>query len=131
MEKENIIKNFYKCWDSRDRELYEKTISKQIVDHDSNPNIIGNDFDKIWNLLSSLDGLTMDHKIEQMYKLEENKIFVRWDATAQHIGSLMGIPATNKTVYYSGHDIFKLNDENMIIEIWHIEQLLQMMEQLK
>ena len=41
------------------------------------------------------------------------------------------MPASNKTAYYAGHDIFQLNGKGQITEIWHIEQIFQLMQQLK
>ncbi|MEZ9820049.1 ester cyclase [Shewanella sp. 10N.286.45.A1] len=50
---------------------------------------------------------------------------------AKHVGDFFGMPASNKTAYYAGHDIFQLNGKGQIIEIWHIEQIFQLMQQLK
>ena len=62
--------------------------------------------------------------------LENGKIMVRWEATAKHTAEVFGHPATQKTVYFNGHDILKV-EHGKITELWHIEQLLQLNSQLQ
>lgn len=50
--------------------------------------------------------------------------------TAKHTGDFLGIPTTNRAVNFVGHDLLKVQD-GKIIEIWHVEDLAGMFEQLK
>lgn len=130
-DKEQIINVFYDAWDSGSREMYEQVIAKDLIDHDRNPMVKASDFDGMWGLVQSLQGLKMKHNIKQIHFLENNKVMVRWNASAKHVGDFFGMPASNKTAYYAGHDIFQLNDKGQITEMWHIEQIFQLMQQLK
>ena len=130
-DKEQVINAFYDAWDSGNREKYEQVIARDLIDHDRNPMVKASDFDGMWGLVQSLQGLDMKHNIQQIHFLENNKVMVRWNASAKHVGDFFGMPASNKTAYYAGHDIFQLNGKGQITEIWHIEQIFQLMEQLK
>lgn len=129
--KDEMINAFYDAWDSGSREKYENIISKKLIDHDRNPMSKHSDFDGMWQLLQSLQGLEMEHNIEQTHHLEGNKVLVRWLASAKHTGDFFGMPATQKTAYYVGHDILQLHPSGQITEIWHVEQIFQLMQQLK
>ena len=130
-DKEQVINTFYDAWDSGNRENYEQVIARDLIDHDRNPMVKASDFDGMWGLVQSLQGLDMKHNIQQIHFLENNKVMVRWNASAKHVGDFFGMPASNKTAYYAGHDIFQLNGKGQITEIWHIEQIFQLMQQLK
>ncbi|MBW2241607.1 MAG: ester cyclase [Deltaproteobacteria bacterium] len=60
---------------------------------------------------------------------KDGKLVVRWTISADHTGDVFGVPATGKTVIFSGHDILQIRD-GKFAELWHIEQLFQLNAQL-
>lgn len=129
--KKQAVINFYDAWSFKTREKYENIISEKLKDHDRTPMAQGTDFEAMWDLMQSLKGLETKYNIEQIHFLEANKIMIRWQAAAKHVGNLFGMPASNKTAYYAGHDILQLDGNGKISEIWHVEQIFQLMKQLK
>ena len=112
------------------RYLLEESTSKN-SNYDRSPMAEGTDYEAILQLGKSLKGLSeMNHNLVQVHFLEDGKVMVRWEATAKHTGEAFGYPATQKTVYFNGHDILKL-EGGKITELWHIEQLLQLTYQLQ
>lgn len=126
-----ILDDFYRFWETGDESLLEASTSKNLKDYDRNPTAEGSDYEAILELGKSLKGLSeMNHNLVQVHYLEEGKVMVRWEATAKHSGEVFGYPPTQKTVYFNGHDILKMED-GKIKELWHIEQLLQLSYQLQ
>ncbi|MEZ9819305.1 hypothetical protein AB4238_01580 [Shewanella sp. 10N.286.45.A1] len=82
-DKEQVINAFYVAWDSGNREKYEQVIARDLIDHDRNPMVKASDFDGMWGLVQSLQGLDMKHNIQQIHFLEKNKVMVRWNASAK------------------------------------------------
>ncbi|PID74673.1 MAG: hypothetical protein CSB28_01990 [Desulfobacterales bacterium] len=49
--------------------------------------------------------------------------------TGKHTGEFFNIPPSNKNIILYGHDLFKIV-EGKIVEQWHIEQLLSLINQI-
>lgn len=60
---------------------------------------------------------------------ERDRVVGRWTMTATHGGELMGIPATGRPVTMGGIDIARF-EGGKIAEIWHIEDVMGMMQQI-
>lgn len=71
-----------------------------------------------------------------MHRYEIIKLFAvgdlvidHWVLRALNTGSFSGRPATGRSVEFRGSDIIRLKG-GRISEIWHVEELLQLYEQL-
>ncbi len=53
-----------------------------------------------------------------------------WTLRATHLGPLGDIPPTGRRVEFSGIDVVKVRD-GKISEIWHVEEMARMLDQLK
>ena len=127
----HLLEKFYRFWETGDETLLEESTSKNLKDHDRSPIAEGSDYQAILELGKSLKGLSeMNHNLVQVHFLKDGKVMVRWEASAKHTGEAFGYPATQKTIYFNGHDILKFKD-GKITELWHIEQLLQLTYQLQ
>ncbi len=123
--------DFYKFWETGDEKLLTSSTSKKLKDHDRNPMIEGTDYQAILGTGQSLKGLSkMMHTFTEVLPQEDGRIVIRWQGSAIHSGEAFGIPATGRTIYFNGHDILRL-ENGKIIELWHIEQLLQMTAQMQ
>jgi len=69
------------------------------------------------------------HTLELVLPIADDRVFVRWRMTGRHTGPFLGIPATERVVDFYGHDLLRVAD-GQIAEVWHIEQLLQLTQQL-
>ena len=130
-ENTQLINDFYRFWETADEQLLEKTVSKEVVDYDKDPRFEGSAYEGLLYLAGAVQGLSdMRHNLTQVHDLGEGKFMVRWEASANHTGDLFGVPASGKTAYFNGHDIFRI-ENGKIVELWHIEQLLQLMAQVQ
>jgi predicted ester cyclase len=130
MENRNeIAKLYYEILDNGDIDKMDTLLSKNLIDHDSHG---GNAVEEIKGLTLSLkNGFTdSNHNLEVVELIGDDRIFVRWRMTAKHTGEFFGVPASNKSVNFVGHDLLRVKD-NKIVEIWHVENLLGMFEQMK
>lgn len=127
---EQLLNDFYRFWETVDESLLEKTVSKKVIDHDKDPRSNETDYNAILSLGRAVQGVTLKHEITQVYKLAKGKYLVRWEGSGKHTGDFFGVPATNRTVYFNGHDIIQIENDK-IVELWHIEQLLQLMGQIQ
>ncbi len=70
----------------------------------------------------------MSYVVEDLFA-EGNRVAARITNTATHKGTLMGIPATEKKVTFSGIDIFRVAD-GKIVEEWSYGDSLGLMQQI-
>jgi steroid delta-isomerase-like uncharacterized protein len=68
--------------------------------------------------------ITLDQMIA-----EGDTVVDRWTMHATHMGEFAGIAATGKLVTITGCDILRIAD-GQIVEIWHIEDILGLLQQI-
>ena len=68
------------------------------------------------------------HTIEDVIA-KDDKVVIRCIYRGTHKGDFMDIPATGKTIEYSGSSIWQLRD-GKIKEVWVVEDMLTFMQQL-
>ncbi len=131
-KKEQVIKSFYEFWETGSETALAASTSKALKDHDRSPLAEGTDYEALLSLGQLINaGLSdLKHNFVQIHYLKNDRIVLRWEASARHTGELFGYPTTDRTIYFNGHDILQLKD-GKISELWHIEQLLQMTAQIQ
>ena len=130
MDKRNeIVKSYYEALDNGDTTLMSTLLNSNLIDHDGHG---GNAVDEIIGLTQSLKiGFSNSkHDLEVVKLIGNDMVFVRWRMTALHTGEFFGVPATNKSVNFVGHDLLKIKD-GKVVELWHVENLAGMFEQLQ
>lgn len=130
MDKRNeIAKSYYQILDNGDIEKMDELLDSNLIDHDGHG---GNAVNEIKDLTRALKNGFSDsnHEIEVIELMGSDQVFVRWRMTAKHTGEFFGVPETNKRVNFVGHDVLRIENDK-IIEIWHVENLLGMFEQMK
>ncbi len=60
---------------------------------------------------------------------EGDRVVDRWTFHGTHRGELFGIPATGKQVTFTGIDINRI-ENGQIVEFWHQEDIMGLMQQL-
>ena len=124
-----IAQTYYQILDNGDTRKMHELLAPTLIDHDGHGE---NAVEEIKGLVLSLNtGFSNStHKLEVVELIGKDKVFIRWRMTALHTGEFFGVPASNKAVNFVGHDLLKIKD-NKIVEIWHVENLLGMFEQMK
>lgn len=127
--RKDIATMYYQILDSGDVSQLDELLASSLIDHDGHG---GNAVEEIKGLTMALNnGFTNSkHDMEVVELINEDMIFVRWRMTAKHTDEFFGQPASNNQVNFVGHDLIKVKDQK-IIEIWHVENLLGMFEQMK
>lgn len=123
-----LAKSYYQILDSGNAESLDSLASSSLIDHDGHSE---NAVEEIKGLIQSLgSGFdNLNHEIEQLHLIDNDKVFVRWRMTGVHIGEFFGSPASQKKVNFAGHDLMRFQNDKMV-EIWHVENLLGMMGQI-
>lgn len=130
IEKQKCLKDFYVFWEEADEKLLASSTSKNIIDHDRNPQAKGTDYEGMLYLAQAFQAVSnLKHDFDLVEELDNDWILIRWRASGQHTGELFNVPATNKTVYIRGHDILRFAN-GKIVENYHIETLFQLYAQL-
>lgn len=131
VEKENIIKEFYRIWDSAEVEAFEKVLSKDLIDHEREEKGKTSDYQNMIDATLRVHAgfSEVKHEPLQTHYVEGDKVIVYWNHTAIHTGEVGGISATNKPIRMKGVDIFQIKD-GKITEIWHVEAIHQIMAQI-
>jgi predicted ester cyclase len=74
--------------------------------------------------------VTPDFAFTIKFMVEENDMLVgHWVGEGTHQGELLGIPPTGKRFVLRGVDMLRFEDD-MVAEVWHIEDLHNAMRQL-
>jgi predicted ester cyclase len=128
-KKIEVIRKFYQCFDSGKITDLNFVVDEQLVDYDAP--VKEKSFAELQGLITTLhDGFSnVAHELEQIHIVGKDKVVVRWKMTAKHTGTFFGIPASGKTIEFNGHDIFTIKNEK-IIEQWHVEELLSLINQI-
>ncbi len=132
VEKEQIIKEFYRIWDAADIDEFAKVMSKDLKDHEREEKGNISDYQNMVDATLYIhSGFSeVKHIPLQTHYLKGDKVMVYWKHTAVHTGDFAGVSATNKSVKMKGVDIFQITD-NKISEIWHVEAIHEILAQIK
>jgi steroid delta-isomerase-like uncharacterized protein len=59
-----------------------------------------------------------------------NRIALRWEASGTHRGEYLGVPATGRTVTYTGITMYERGDDGKIARVWVAADLLSLLRRL-
>lgn len=126
---EALARRFYTEVNAGNIAAFDQFIAADMVDHSAMP--------------GAPAGLpAMKHEMEQFtaafpdMKIQNEIVIPKGDyvtvistAAGTNTGAMMGMPATGKPVNFGAIDVWKVKD-GKLAEVWHVEQLLQMMMQI-
>ncbi len=69
------------------------------------------------------------YKITEIVAAERGAA-IRWRAAGTQTGPFGPVPATGRTVTYSGATFLRLDDDGRITDAWSVNELLQVLQQL-
>ena len=126
----DLARRFYQAFDSRTPARMDAIIAADAIDHDG---ASGDEpaRDTMRGLVAMLAAGFTDyrHDLELVQPVAPDLVFIRWRMEGTHSGDVYGMAATGRRVVLRGHDLIRVRD-GLITEVWHIEQLLQLVQQL-
>lgn len=110
-------------------DLTESVISADYVDHDAIPGAPGGIEGFNYGVATYREAFPdLTIMVDDMLA-EDDKVVTHWTATGTHLGELMGIPATGKSVRVSGIAIDRCTD-GKVVEHWDVFDQMGMLQQL-
>lgn len=124
-----LARRFYEAFDSRDPAQMDALVAPDAIDHDGGG---ATALDSMRGLVAGLAAgfAEYKHQIQIVEPIGDDRVFVRWRMEGRHTGDMLGVPASGRSVWLHGHDLMRVHD-GKIVEIWHIEQLLQLAGQMQ
>lgn len=126
---EALARRFYTEFNARNFAAFPEFIAADVVDHTAGPDMAAG----VEGLTKELQGFATafsDMKIEnELVLVSGDYVTVVSTAKGTNDGAMMEMPATNKPVDFKAIDVWLVRD-GKLAEVWHVEQLLQMMTQM-
>ena len=127
-----IIRKYFKAIDEEGKtanaEILNEFLSEDFIEHNPPPGIPANR-DGWKQLFKMFSEATPGYHVIDDLIAENDKVVAHVTAFCKHVGTIFGIPATNKDFSMEGISIWRLKD-GMIIEHWVQSDVLGMMMQL-
>jgi predicted ester cyclase len=129
-DKRAVAARVYELFDAGDVAGLDDVLDSRLVDHNPVPGAASG-IDGMRALVAAIrDGFTDTHH-ELLYQADPGDGWVvsHWRMTGTHTGDWFGTPATGRKVSITGTDIVHVPDDK-ITEIRHVEELMQLQQQL-
>ena len=120
MSEQNIsaVRRFFDAFNAHDLEKWDEVSSPNFVAHDPALPVADSDLPTIKQIIGDMQAALPDIKTtEEDIIVAEDKVVVRRSFSGTHKGELMGIPASDKAVTYTGIFIFRLSG-GKVEELW-------------
>jgi predicted ester cyclase len=132
MAKDNraVAARMYELFDAGDVAGLDTVLDPGLIDHNPVPGT-SSGIDGMRALVAAIrDGFSDTHH-EVLYQGDPGDGWVvsHWRMTGTHTGDWFGTPATGRPVSITGTDIMRV-DHDKVVEIRHVEELLQLQQQL-
>ena len=128
-ENKAIVRKWYEYWNSGNLDALWALHSPDIVDHNPFPGQAPG-LEGMKQSLGVFRSAFPDLKITITQLVAEgDKVADHGMARGTNTGAMMGIPATGKAVEITASNIWRIAN-GKITDIWHVEDLLSMMQQI-
>jgi len=120
----------YDLYDRGDVAGLDDVLDPGLIDHNAMPGTSSGVEGMRASVAAVRDGFTDPHH-EVIYQADtgDGWVVTHWRMTGTHTGDWFGTPATGRQVSITGTDIVRVPDDK-ITEIRHVEELLQLQQQL-
>jgi predicted ester cyclase len=126
---EALARRFYTEFNARNLDAFDEFIAADVVDHTAAPGM-ATGLAAMKEEMQGFIAAFSDIKVENdLVLVSGDYVTVISTAKGTNDGMMMDMPATNKPVDFKGIDVWLVRD-GKLAEIWHVEQLLQMMTQM-
>ena len=127
--REVLRRNIEDLWGGGDAELIAQLYAPDVTDQLPVPGQAGG-HDGLRDVLRVFRDAFPDLRMQLHGVLAEGDRAVDfWTFRGTHHGELMGVPATGRTVEFSGIDVARLVD-GRVTQLWHVEEMLRLRDQL-
>ncbi len=128
-ENKAVVRRFYEAWNRGDSDAVIALFDANIVDHNAPPGVPpGLDGVKqgLGEFMSAFPGsqITIDDLLAH-----DDKVMDRSTFTGINKGAMFGIPPTGKSATFQAMNVYRIAN-GKIVELWHIENIVSMMQQL-
>ncbi len=127
----NAIRKFFGDYEGHDLSEYETVVDENIVGHGPRPKqtALGSMSTKEIDASYLVGFPDLKLTVLDIFGADD-KVTVRWNWKATHLGDYLGIKATHKKIDLDGVHIFKFNETGKIIESWANYNILGVLEQI-
>ncbi|HLK65290.1 MAG TPA: ester cyclase [Bryobacteraceae bacterium] len=120
---------FDEVWNQGRRESIAEMLAPAAVLHEGGADCVGAEgfypfFDRLHGAFSNFRVTVQDTIVEG------DRACVRWACSCTHTGDTLGMPATHKTVHFTGISILRIAD-GRLVEGWQNWDMLGMLEQIQ
>ena len=123
------VQQFYQAFNQRNPALLDTIVQPDFVDHNPGPGQPAG-LNGLKTVFASLQEAFPDLEIRIDGLLaDDDYAATRLTARGTHTGGFMGMPPTERKVTFSAIDYYRL-DAGRIVEAWHVEDWLGVMQQL-
>ena len=114
------VREFYeRGWNRGDLSVLDELFSPEYEDHDAAAQTGTSGLDAARKFIESFRAAIPDLHVEIKDQYAEGSIVAtRWTATGTHAGTLMGVPATHRSVEVSGISIDRFDEQGRFAEGW-------------
>ena len=127
--KETMLRYYKDVWQSGDSDAEKELVAESFVDHNPLPGQPGG-IEGHHYVVSLIRSAFPDARFEIDHMVAEGDLVTgHWTMSATHLGEIMGVLPTGKSVRMSGMDLGRWQ-EGKLQEIWHIEDMAGLCQQL-
>lgn len=126
---EALARRFYAEFNARNFDAFPEFIAADIVDHTAAPGAPSGIDILMKDLRDFATGFSDIQVTNDLVLVSGDHVTVISTAKGTNDGMMMEMPATNKPVDIHAIDVWLVRD-GKLAEVWHVEQLLQMMTQM-
>lgn len=110
-----IAKNFYKAYNTNDGDLLGRTLAEDYVSEPVTPGEPTGSKAAVERLKYVMATFQPTHIENVEFFTSGNKVIVRSDITATHVGNFMGLPPTGKTLRFGAIDIHTICNGKIVL----------------
>ena len=128
-EKVALVTTLYEAFSTGDVEILDGVVAEDFVDHMALPGTSPG-LDGLKEAITIFrTGLPDMHIDVQAVVVEGDLVAVRQVTTGTHEGNFLGVPASGTKVRFPAFDMYRMAN-GIIVESWHVEDLLSVLEQI-
>lgn len=125
------IDNFYKAFNTGDFSLFLSSAAENFTDRMFKDRLPDGGKENLVNNIKNFRAGFPDGKITVVKIWRDGNTYIcKTEITGTNSGSFYGMPPTNKKVNFAAIDIFELKN-GKILNVWHVEEIDKLKEQLK
>ena len=127
----NIVEKYGQTWDvDAPQGIIDEVFAADVVDHNPQPGQTAG-IEGVKNIIKLYQAAFPDLDLSSDdIIISGDRAALRWSATGTHEGDQLGVPATHKTVQFTGIDILRI-ENGRSVERWGEANALEVMQQIQ